>query len=153
LIAPAAAAALFSLAVAGNNLAWGMPIFARLVWGNKKFSPGAFYTGKFSKPIGWFAVVFLVFGIILCMFPSTGPDPTPEAMNYTIVVNMFVWGGATVYFLVDARKWFTGPKTTLEEVEATTGGLTEEQREAIVSEGLAVESHGSDGPEVGTKKE
>jgi amino acid transporter len=32
LIAPAAAAALFSLAVAGNNLAWGVPIFARLVW-------------------------------------------------------------------------------------------------------------------------
>ena len=40
LIAPAAAQALFSLAVAGNNLAWGVPIMARVVWGQKKFKPG-----------------------------------------------------------------------------------------------------------------
>ena len=32
LIAAAAAQALFSLAVAGNNLAWGGPILARLLW-------------------------------------------------------------------------------------------------------------------------
>ena len=32
LIASAAADALFSLAVAGNNLAWGGPILARLLW-------------------------------------------------------------------------------------------------------------------------
>lgn len=77
LIAPAAAQALFSLAVAGNNLAWGMPIFARIVWGQRKFKPGPFYTGdRFSIPIAWTAVVFLVFGIILAMFPVGGPNPT-----------------------------------------------------------------------------
>ena len=32
LIAPTAAQALFSLAVAGNNLAWLIPILARVVW-------------------------------------------------------------------------------------------------------------------------
>ena len=69
LIAPAAAQALFSLAVAGNNLAWGIPIFSRVVWGQKKFKPGPFYTGdRFSVPIAWAAIVFLVFGIILSMF-------------------------------------------------------------------------------------
>jgi hypothetical protein len=45
LIAPAAATALFSLCVAGNNLAWGIPIFCRVCWGNDKFKPGPFYTG------------------------------------------------------------------------------------------------------------
>lgn len=60
LIASAAAQALFSLAVAGNNLAWGTPILARVVWGQKKFEPGPIYTGRWSVPIAWLAVVFLV---------------------------------------------------------------------------------------------
>lgn len=68
LIAPAAANALFSLAVAGNNLAWLVPIFCRVWWGQKKFVPGPFYTGKLSIPIAWVAITFLVFGIILAMF-------------------------------------------------------------------------------------
>ena len=79
LIAPAAAQALFSLAVAGNNLAWGVPIFARVWWGQRKFKPGPFYTGKrFSVPIAWAAVTFLAFGILLSMFPVGGPGPTRE---------------------------------------------------------------------------
>ncbi|KAF2241143.1 gaba permease [Trematosphaeria pertusa] len=135
LIAPAAAAALFSLAVAGNNVAWGTPILCRLVWGQKKFKPGPVYTGdKLSRPIGWLAIVFLCFGIMLAMFPAGGPDPTPETMNYTVVVNSAVWGGALLYYFIDARKWFTGPKITLSEED-----LTEEQAAAIREEGLQIE--------------
>jgi len=78
LIAPAAAQAVFSLAVAGNNLAWLIPILARVVWGQSKFKPGPFYTGRFSIPIAWTAIGFLVFGIILAMFPVGGPNPTRE---------------------------------------------------------------------------
>ena len=85
LIAPAAAQALFSLAVAGNNLAYGTPIFCRVVWGQKKFKPGPFYTGRFSIPIAITAVVCLVFATILAMFPVDGPNPTPQNMNYTVV--------------------------------------------------------------------
>ncbi|KAE8441191.1 hypothetical protein EG329_005791 [Mollisiaceae sp. DMI_Dod_QoI] len=135
LIAPAAASALFSLAVAGNNLAWGTPIFCRLVWGQHKFVPGPFYTGdRFSRPIAWLAILFLVFGITLAMFPVGGPDPTPQTMNYTVVINMAVWGGALAYYFIDARKWFTGPKITLD-----VGSLTEEQQQAIAAEGLDVQ--------------
>jgi amino acid transporter len=135
LIAPAAANALFSLAVAANNVAWGTPIFCRLVWGQKKFKPGPVYTGRFSESIGWLAIVFLVFGILLAMMPSGGPNPTPESMNYTVVVNCAVWGGSLAYYYIDARKWFTGPKITLSGEE----DLTEEQRVAIRQEGLQIE--------------
>jgi len=135
LIAPAAASALFSLAVAGNNLAWGIPIFCRLVWGQHKFVPGPFYTGdKFSRPIAWLAIIFLVFGILLAMFPVGGPSPTPQTMNYTVVINMAVWGGALAYYFINARKWFTGPKITLDR-----DSLTEEQQQAIADEGLEVQ--------------
>ncbi|KAL8719849.1 MAG: hypothetical protein Q9225_003202 [Loekoesia sp. 1 TL-2023] len=134
LIAPAAALALFSLAVAGNNLAWGIPIFARVVWGQRKFVPGPFYTGdRFSVPIAWVAIVFLVFGILLSMFPVGGPDPTSESMNYTVVINFSVWGGALAYYYIDARKWFKGPKITIADED-----LTEEQQIAIREEGLEV---------------
>ena len=155
LIAPAAAAALFSLAVAGNNLAWGIPIFARVVWGQKKFNPGPFYTGKASIPIAWAAIIFLVFGIILSMFPVGGPNPTAANMNYTVVVGVFltlvdvceantfqinaaVWGGALLYYYIDARKWFKGPKITVDLDE-----MTEEQEKALRDEGLEID--GTDG--------
>lgn len=97
--------ALFSLAVAGNNLAWGVPIFARQVWGQKKFKAGPFYTGKFSTPIAWTVIVFLVSGIVLAMIPVGGPDPDAQDMNYTVVINSFVWGGAMLYYAISARKW------------------------------------------------
>ena len=105
LIAPAAAQALFSLAVAGNNVAWGVPIFCRIVWGQMKFKPGPFYTGRYSIAIGWVAIIFLVFGTILSMFPVGGPNPTPATMNYTVVINSAVWGGSLLYYSIDARKW------------------------------------------------
>lgn len=146
LIAPAAAAALFSLAVAGNNLAWGTPIFCRIVWGQKKFKPGPFYTGRFSIPIAWCAIVFLVFGIILCMFPVGGPNPTAQDMNYTVVINSAVWGGALAYYYIDARKWFRGPKITVDLDE-----LTEEQEEVLREEGLDIE--GLDGQRRSSKSE
>jgi hypothetical protein len=134
LIAPAAASALFSLAVAGNNVAWGVPIFCRLVWGGDKFKPGPFYTGALSKPIGWVAIMFLVFGIVLSMVPVGGPNPTAETMNYTVVINCAVWLGSLLYYFVDARKWFTGPKITLSEES-----ISEAQVEAIKADGLDIE--------------
>ncbi|KAL8741843.1 MAG: hypothetical protein Q9184_008337 [Pyrenodesmia sp. 2 TL-2023] len=134
LIAPAAAQALFSLAVAGNNLAWGIPIFARVVWGKHKFRPGPFYTGdRFSVPLAWTAILFLVFGTLLAMFPVEGPNPTPGSMNYTVVICGAVWIGALTYYYVDARKWFKGPKITIAEEQ-----LTEEQQVAIRGKGLEI---------------
>ncbi|KAL2428739.1 GABA-specific permease [Exophiala dermatitidis] len=138
LIAPAAASALFSLAVAGNNLAWGTPILCRVLWGQRKFSPGPIYTGRASIPIAWAAITFLIFGILLSMFPVGGPDPDAESMNYTCVINSAVWGGALLYYFIDARKWFRGPQITLDLSE-----LTEEQEAALRAEGL--EDEGASG--------
>lgn len=79
LIDEAAANALFSLAVAGNDLAWLTPILARLLWGNDRFVPGEFYTGRYlSKPIGWVAVIYMMFVIVLSMIPTEGPNPSRE---------------------------------------------------------------------------
>lgn len=134
LIAPAAASALFSLVVAGNNLAWAIPIFCRVVWGQKKFTPGPIYTGRASIPLAWAAVTFLVFGILLSMFPVGGPNPVADTMNYTCVINSAVWGGSLLYYFLDAHKWFRGPQITIDLSQ-----LTEEQEAALKDEGLKEE--------------
>ena len=54
-------------------------------------------------------------------------------MNYTVVINSAIWGGALAYYFIDARKWFTGPKTTID-----TDDLTEAQKKAITDDGLDV---------------
>ncbi|PGH05329.1 hypothetical protein GX51_03050 [Blastomyces parvus] len=113
LIHPIAAKALFSLGVAANGLSWAITIFCRVAWGRKKFTPGPFYTGILSTPIAITALIYLAFAILLCMFPAQGPHPTAKTMNYTVVVNVTLWGGALLYYFLFARKWFNGPQTTL----------------------------------------
>lgn len=77
------------------------------------------------------------------MFPVGEPNPTPQTMNYTVVVNMCVWGGSLLYYYVDAWKWFKGPKITLNLED-----LTVEEREALREEGLEIEGLGvEDAPE------
>lgn len=34
-------------------------------------------------------------------------------MNYTIVLNGFVWLASMIYYVLFARKWYTGPKMTV----------------------------------------
>ncbi|KAL2832530.1 hypothetical protein BDW59DRAFT_169382 [Aspergillus cavernicola] len=113
LINNVAANALFSLFVASNYLAWGIPILCRLIWGRTRFRPGEFYTGDaVSRGVAGVAVAWLGFGLVLSMFPAVR-GPGASDMNYTIVINGFVWISCMVYYWVYARKFFTGPRTTI----------------------------------------
>ncbi|ODV59400.1 amino acid transporter [Ascoidea rubescens DSM 1968] len=87
LIGTTAANALFTLYVCGNYFAWGTPIFLRMVYGKDIFKPGPFYTGDVLSPIiNWIAIVFIVFTMILAMFPSS-KIVDKETMNYTVTIN------------------------------------------------------------------
>ncbi|GMG18122.1 unnamed protein product [[Candida] boidinii] len=106
--------ALFSLAVAGNYLAWVTPVFLRLTWGKDRFRPGAFYLGKYSTPLNWVTCFWCFFVIILCMFPgSKSVDKT--TMNYTVVINCGVWILSVVYFYVYKYKFYHGPSSNLDD--------------------------------------
>ncbi|GAB1200603.1 hypothetical protein APSETT444_009977 [Aspergillus pseudonomiae] len=122
IINSAASNALFSLAVAGNDLAWMMPILCRLVWGQDRFHPGEFYTGRFSKPIAVTAIVYLAFIPLVKLTLGLAQD-----MNYTVVINGALWGGALLYYGLYARKTYKGPQTTVGSSsgpsEANLGGL------------------------------
>lgn len=120
---------------------------------------------KWSKPISWTAVAFLILGITIAMFPFGGPNPTGklissdilyviliicptvQTMNYTVVINMAVWGGCLIYYFVDARKWFEGPKVTLD-----LGELTAAQEQELIDEGLVIEGIATAVPVIGSPK-
>lgn len=109
--------------------------------------------GFLSKPIAIVAVVWLMFGLVLSMFPSDGPNPSrksppfffffslplypgyimltsiADSMNYTIVLNGFVWIVSATYYIFFARKWYTGPKMTVEAHDSSPGSALGEDND------------------------
>jgi amino acid transporter len=115
--------AVTSIAVIGLYIAYVIPTYLRLRAGDA-FVPGRWNLGKWSKPIGWVAVVWVVFICIMLMMPQFSPGGLDlklvDALNYAPIAVAIVIGFAGIYWLVSARKWFKGPKVqgSAEELKA-----------------------------------
>jgi amino acid permease (GABA permease) len=101
-------AAVTSIAVIGLYIAYVLPTFLRLRQG-ANFQRGPWHLGRWSRPIGITAVVWVAFITVLFMLP-TGSPITHTNFNYTVVAVAVVLGFAGIWWLVSARHWFTGPK-------------------------------------------
>jgi amino acid permease (GABA permease) len=101
-------AAVTSIAVIGLYIAYVLPTLLRLMQGDS-FVRGPWHLGRWSRPIGIVAVVWVAFITILFMLPQVSPV-TRKTFNYTPVAVLAVVGFAGIYWLVSARRWFTGPK-------------------------------------------
>jgi amino acid transporter len=108
-------AAVTSIAVIGLYIAYVMPTLLRLLQGSN-FQPGPWSLGRWSRPIGIIAIAWVVFITILFMLPQVSPVG-PSTFNYTPIAVLAVLGFAGVWWLVSARKWFTGPKVQGSEEE------------------------------------
>ena len=104
----AAYGAVTSIAVIGLYIAYVLPTFLRLRQGDR-FQRGPWHLGRWSRPVGIIAVVWVVIISILFILPVFSPI-TAANFNYTIVAVAVVLGFAGTYWLVSARKWFTGPR-------------------------------------------
>ncbi|MFI0447254.1 amino acid permease [Actinomadura sp. 6N118] len=100
--------AVTSVAVIGLYIAYVIPTFLRLLQGDR-FQRGPWHLGKWGRPIGIVAVVWVVFISVLFMLPPVNPI-TKDTFNYAPLAVLVVLGGAGVWWLVSARRWFTGPK-------------------------------------------
>ncbi|HEX6520340.1 MAG TPA: amino acid permease [Streptosporangiaceae bacterium] len=111
-------AAVTSIAVIGLYVAYVLPTFLRLRLGSR-FQPGPWQLGRWSRPIGIVAVVWVAIIFVLFMLPTASPI-TGTNFNYTVVAVVVVLGFAGIWWLMSARKWFTGPKVqgSPEELEA-----------------------------------
>jgi amino acid permease (GABA permease) len=101
-------AAVTSIAVIGLYIAYVLPTFLRLRQGDS-FDHGPWHLGRWSKPIGTVAVLWVVFITVLFMLPTASPV-TRTNFNYTPLAVLAVLGFAGIWWLVSARNWFTGPK-------------------------------------------
>lgn len=104
----AAYAAVTSIAVIGLYIAYVLPTFLRLRQG-VNFQRGPWHLGSWSTPVGVIACVWVVFITILFMLPTLSPI-TVSNFNYTVFAVLAVIGFASIYWLVSARNWFTGPR-------------------------------------------
>jgi amino acid permease (GABA permease) len=101
-----------SVAVIGLYIAYVAPVFLRLR--NADFRPGPWHLGRWSAPVGWTAIVWVVIICVLFVLPTASPI-TWKNFNYTIVAVGVVILAAWVAWVSSARRWFTGPRHTVDE--------------------------------------
>jgi amino acid transporter len=111
-------AAVTSIAVIGLYVAYVAPVFLRVRAGDK-FEEGPWTLGRWSRPIGLTATIWVFFIAILFMLPQAQPINI-NTFNYTPVVFLIVLGGAALWWFVSAKNWFHGPKVqgTADELAA-----------------------------------
>ncbi|KAE9397933.1 amino acid transporter [Gymnopus androsaceus JB14] len=99
-------------AVIGLYTSYAFPIF---------LSPlGPFNLGRFGKPIGWIAVAWVCFIIIMLLFPP-GSGTTGANMNYAVVIMGAVFVFATAWWMLSAKKWFHGPIKNIDSPDDFNG--------------------------------
>ena len=111
-------AAVTSIAVIGLYIAYVIPTFLRRRQG-EAFQRGPWHLGRWSALVGWTAVIWVGLITILFMLPQRYPVDR-NTFNYAPVAVVVVLGFAGIWWLVSARKWFTGPRVqgTAEEMAA-----------------------------------
>ncbi|MEV6106888.1 amino acid permease [Streptomyces sp. NPDC051940] len=97
-------AAVTSIAVIGLYISYVIPTLLRLLQGDR-FERGPWHLGRWSRPIGVVAVVWVAVITVLFMLPQVSPV-TAETFNYAPVAVAVVLGFAGVWWLVSARHWF-----------------------------------------------
>ncbi|KAK0867263.1 hypothetical protein LTR87_014670 [Friedmanniomyces endolithicus] len=130
---PVAIGAVFSIGAIAQYVAFTIPIALRLTAAKNKFRPGPWNLGRWSKPCGYIACTWVVFIIPVLCFPATkGGDLNALNMNYTCVVYGGVMTCALLWYAIDARKWFKGPKINVEHL---IHGQDTDDIEAIMVDG------------------
>ncbi|POS88071.1 hypothetical protein EPUL_000559 [Erysiphe pulchra] len=111
---------IFNLAIMGLYFAYCMPLILRLVYNN--FRPGVWYMGdKISYISALYSVIWMTFIFILLLFPSY-QNPTPNQMNYAVVVLGSVLLFCVAYYWcpkIGGKTFFNGPLRTIDELIIT----------------------------------
>ncbi|MEY9934007.1 amino acid permease (GABA permease) [Catenulispora sp. GP43] len=116
-------AAVTSISVIGLYIAYVIPVFLRLRQGSS-FERGPWHLGRWSRPVGMAAVGWTALITVVFVLPQVSPITT-KSFNYAPVAVLVVLGFAGVWWMVSARRWFTGPRVqgSLEELETIEEGL------------------------------
>ena len=117
---PLAFYAVTSIAVIGLYLAFAIPIWLRFTHGDK-FDVGSWNNGSKYKWMNLVAVAEIIIVSLYLMMPSVAfGNPFHDGfswkfVNYSPIVLIGSLLVLTIWWRVSARKWFTGPKHTIDE--------------------------------------
>ncbi|KAJ7223478.1 amino acid/polyamine transporter I [Mycena pura] len=128
---PLAISAVFTMAIVCQYIGWTTPIVARWV-GGQTFVAGPFKLGLMSGPVSFIASVYMIFMIIVMLFPPI-PAPTSHSMNYAVVVvggSLMLSMGYYFFPKYGGRYWFTGP---LQTIGQSHQALSRERKDSGVS--------------------
>lgn len=125
---PLAFYAVVSVAVIGLYIAFAIPIWLRLRMGDA-FQPGPWTLGAKYKVMNWIALIeiaivsiYFIMPLAPAGVPFNKDDPsTPgdesftwTAVNYAPIVVGAMVLGVGLWWVLSARKWFTGPRRTVD---------------------------------------
>ncbi|NUH37961.1 amino acid permease [Streptomyces samsunensis] len=113
--------AVTAINVIGITPAYAIPVFLRLRAGDR-FQPGPWNLGRWSKPVGWTAVVWVALVTVLFCLPQSSPV-TADSMNYASIALAVVLLLATIWWFV-ARRSYNTPSaygTAREQAEIAEG--------------------------------
>ena len=114
---PVAIGAVFSIGAIAQYVAFTLPIALKLFVVGDRFRPGPWHLGRFSKPVGVIACAYVVLMVPVLCFPAVkGSDLNTLNMNYTCLIYGGVMSLALLWYAVDARKWFKGPRINVEHL-------------------------------------
>jgi amino acid transporter len=119
--------AVVSIGVIGLYVAYAIPIFLRWRMGDE-FPVGSWNLGNKYKWLNLVAVIEIIIVVVIFFdlpFSSAGvpweDDFEWSLFNYTPVVTGGVFLAVGIWWLVSAKNWFTGPKRTIDEIDAEIG--------------------------------
>jgi amino acid transporter len=103
-------AAVVSIATIGLYIAYVLPTLLRRLQGNS-WQGGRWSLGKWSPVVGWLGIIWVAFIAVLFLLPEVAfSSINRDNFNYAPVAVGVVLLFAGGYWLLSARKWFTGPK-------------------------------------------
>ncbi|KAL4921868.1 amino acid/polyamine transporter I [Aspergillus aurantiobrunneus] len=105
------ATAIFSITAPALDLSYVSVILAHQIYKHQvSFVEGPFTLGRWGSYVNWVSILWVSFVSTVLFFPPSVPI-TVENMNYGICVGIFIAGFALVWWWVDARGKYTGPRT------------------------------------------
>ena len=128
--APWAFFAVVSITVIGLYIAYVMPVYLRLRAGDA-FQPGAWnlggkYRWMCSIAVGWTIIAMIIFSLPFTPAGVPGRDEFDvTALNYAPITVIVVMGAVGIWWLLSAKRSFTGPVRNIEFDEAM--GIVEEE--------------------------
>ena len=119
---PVTIGAIFSIGALAQYIAFITPVALRVIFVRQHFRSGPWNLGRFSRQCGFMALAWVLLIIPVLCFPAVrGSDLNLSMMNWTSLI----YGGTMlivlIWYAIDARNWFKGPKV------ATWATLTKEQ--------------------------